>query len=142
MSSGENSSPQTSREGGVPWSLFNPGGVTAASRRIIKAATVANGVPVAATPGFATRGHRFIVGTIKLTGGTGITYSVWIKSLVSDEWCLDTRLGTNGVVTLLTADPDNPQIFILEIVGIDRAYLELASVTGATIDAWLGGVSF
>lgn len=133
------------RSPGSPTSLVSPQAEEADDRRAIAGATAANGVPDDEdTPGFATRCHRWLHVEILITGGTSVDWRLWTKRTgMSSMWCLDTRIGSAAsdyAHQVLEAGPDNPQNSIIEIVGIDRVYIELldfvASPTG--VDVWLG----
>jgi hypothetical protein len=121
-------------------------GASPAARRVLVAAGVANGPPVALTAGVPTGFVRFISLVLALVGaGSTLTYRVWYLHRASQRWCVDTRPAptTGGTVTLLVAAADNPQLNGAEIIGWERVYIEVQTITaGATVDAWIEAVTF
>lgn len=134
-----------SKSQGLPVSLVSPQAATAAERRAIASLKASNQNPNAlaspAKAGFFSYGKRFLHIVIKLPdAGTSITWSLWTYDSVSELWCIDTRLGTSGVVSLAASDTDNPQRSIIEIDGLDRVYLQITTAGGVFaqgVDAWL-----
>lgn len=120
-------------------------GATANDRRIITAALIANGPPSATTDGWPTfnASHLHTVVDVLDAGGS-IDWSLWLYSRFHEKWCLDTRLGTAGVVSLAGADTDNPQLKIVEIAGVDRVYIELANLVGMVngVDVHIGANTY
>jgi hypothetical protein len=131
-----------SRTPGSPTSLVQ--GETAAQRRAIKDATVANGAPSAGTSGFNTQNKRFLHIEVYAKDGTSVTWRLWTRRPgMSDKWCLDTRVGSSPTydATVTAAAADNPSVSLLEIDGWDRVYVELLTFTGVFttgVDVWIG----
>jgi hypothetical protein len=135
-----------SKHPGLPVSLVCPQAATATERRAIAGLKTSNeddpnSVDSPGTFGFFAQGKRFLHIMIDLPdSGTSITWSLWTYDSVSELWGLDTRLGTDGVVTLSASDADNPQRSIIEIDGLDRVYLQVTTTGGVFtegVDAWL-----
>lgn len=100
----------------------------------------------AAQAGFDTSGARYAHIIINLPdGSTSVEWSLYLYNDVSELWCLDTRLGTGGVVALADTDTDNPQCSIVEIVGVSKIAIVFDTMTGtftSGIDAWLSASTF
>lgn len=130
-----------SRTPGVPVSLRSAEATTAAERRAYSPVKANNGVPTADTIGLHTQGRRWLHIIVELPdASTSLTWSLWLWDSVSELWCLDTRLGTAGVVAMTDADADNPQHNIVEINGVDKVYIQFAGMTGvftAGVNVWL-----
>lgn len=95
-------------------------------------------MPERAKLGHNTRGARWIHNTVQNESGA-CQYSLWLWDEVSELWCLDKRLGTDGIVDA-TDGPDLPCRDIVEIAGTSRVYLQFVAASGAH-NAWLSGVS-
>ena len=128
----------------TPKSLVQPDAKTAAERRLLRSVIAANGAPSGISrTGKGTSGHRFLFVTIKLKDvGTTLKWRLWHLDRVSDEWCLDPRIGGCGEGEQFV-DADgvfNPQRGIIEVGGIDKVYIELTEMTGVFangVDVWL-----
>lgn len=151
MSSGENTSHHGSRAPGSPTSLKSPEAATAALRRALADVTAGdeNGAPdntlvIAKRErlGFGTRNRKWLHIVVHLKGAaSSVAWRLYTFDHLAGLWCLDTRPGTAGTVSLVATDDDNPQKSILAIVGTDRVYLELDGIVdagGDGIDVWLG----
>jgi hypothetical protein len=118
-------------------------GATAAARRVLAGVIAASTAPVAATAGIPTTSARFLHVVGKLNDGTSIKIKVWLRDSVSQEWTLDTDLGSNGLVTITQASPtSNPFRGLVEIAGIEEVYVQTLSPVGvlvAGLDVWLAG---
>jgi len=145
---------------GAPTSLIKPDAEAGDSRRCVANLDV-NATPMAAPtdpssitdklPGWNTRGARWIHYFIELglDANAGCDFQLWLFDANARRWYLDTRLGTDGTVTITSSDADYPKnAGIIEIVGVERAYLRLLTATGVWsgdadkgANAWLSGVS-
>ena len=128
----------------IPSSL-NPG-ATPALRRVLAAVAAPNGAPAGVGDGFATGFVRSLNFALLLTGGGAvITYRVWYWQRAAEVWCVDTRPAptTAGVITFDTATMPNPELNCADINGLERVYIEVLTLSlGATVDAWIEGVTF
>lgn len=61
---------------------------------------------------------------------TSLDWSLYTWDSTSEQWCLDTTIGTAGVVSLTAADADNPQRTIIPLRGEEKALIEIASSAG------------
>jgi len=62
-------------------------------------------------------------------------YAENVTDAVAGLWCLDTKLGTSGVVTI--SEADGPYHTIVEIAQTTRVLVRLSNATGT----WAGGSS-
>jgi len=128
-----------SRSPGSPTSLVNPTAELAADRRALRDVATAQAAPTT-EPGFATRCHRWLHVEIDVKDGTSMDYQVWLKRTgMSEQWSLDTRVGTAGTGAALASG--SPVSFILEIDGVDRVFIRLLNPVGGPTtgtDVWLG----
>ena len=131
---------------GTAVSLVSPEATTAAKRRALKDVNV-TGSPMAvpvAQPGFNAKSARWLHVVINMPDATTtMDWSLYLWDALSGKWCLDTRLGTDGVVSMTDADADNPQLNIVEISGVQKVYVRLFNGTGTFTDGadvWLGSV--
>jgi hypothetical protein len=134
--------PSGSRQPGSPVSLKSAHARDDAdARRVLADVGAANSPPAADEKGFSVQGKRWLHIVISLPdAGTSITWRLWTWDNVSELWCLDTRPGIGGTVSLAVADADNPQRSIIEVAGLDRVYLEIVTATGTFtngLNAWL-----
>lgn len=139
MSSGENTFPIGSRQPGAPVSLVQPASTVLAKRRALKSVKADNGAPTTANQGFFTQNKRWLHIVISMPdAATTMDWKLWTWDAVSEKWCLDTRLGTSGVVSMVAAD--SPSRSIVEIDGLDKVYIELDNMGGvftSGVDVWL-----
>ena len=135
--SGERLSPPNPH---APVSLVNPRNPDPLKRRAVAGGTATNGPPTGSTKGFKTLHRRYLHVVVKIAGGSTVDWKLWVQNKFSGEWGVDTRVGAGtGIQTLATADIDNPQNSILELVGSDMVYVELLNFGGGeTVDVWLG----
>lgn len=64
-------------------------------------------------------------------GSTSLDLLVYTWDSATEQWCLDTRVGADGTKSLTEADDDNPLRVILELAGIERVAVVVASATGS-----------
>lgn len=147
---------------GSPTSLHKPDADAGDDRRIIANYDVSAGgagdMPEPTDPplqtskleGYNTRGARWLHYMVELLeAGTGVDFQLWLFDGNARRWYKDTRLGTDGTVTIAPADADYPQnAGIIEVAGVERAYIRLLNDTGAWTggatdgaNAWLAGVT-
>jgi hypothetical protein len=123
---------------GVAVSLKNPEG-NADQRRVLAEVAVANGSPTEYEDGFQIQGRNIlhIIWSLRDVGSS-ITWSLWLWSSVAEMWVRDDRIGTAGVETLAYAD--SPTLTLVDVTGVEKAYLEMLTPAGMTegVDAWLG----
>jgi len=148
---------------GTPTSLIKPDADAGDDRRVIANYDVAVAGDMAEPTdptsltakleGFNTRGARWLHYLVELLDvaatASGVDFQLWLFDKNARRWRLDTRLGTNGTVTIANTDADYPKNGgIVEIAGMERAYIRLLTDTGTWsgdadkgANAWLGGVS-
>jgi hypothetical protein len=132
---------------GSPTSLISPEAAAGDDRRCIANydATVDMAVPTdpplitTKLEGWNTRGARWLHYLVELLeAGSGCDFELWLFNDNARRWYLDTRLGTDGLVTIATTDADYPKnAGIIEIAGASRAYIRLLTETGT----WTGGAT-
>jgi len=131
-------------QAGQPVSLKSPEASDAsgrAARQEIKVSDASG--PDSTVVGFNCRGARYVHITVSLPdAGTALDWSLWLYDEVSGKWCLDSRPGTAGVVSIAAASTDNPQYNIIEIAGVSRVWIQLANLTGTFTEGasvWVSG---
>jgi hypothetical protein len=150
MSAGENTTPYGSQSPGSPVSLVKPAATDPDDRRFLADLLTGgeNGPPDNTLAladrkklGAGTLNKRWLHIVVQVKdAGASCVWRLFTFDELSGLWCLDTRLGTSGDVTLTGAATDNPQKSIVEIAGTDRAYIEVDSIALSTtgINVWLG----
>lgn len=103
--------------------------------------------------GWNVRGARWLRYFIELLDtaptAAGVDFQIWLFDGEARRWYLDTRLGTNGTVTIANTDAGYPKrAGVLEVNGAERAYIRLLNDTGTWSGAadkganvWLSSVS-
>ena len=128
-------------------SLVSPEAITAAKRRARAGIDVTGSPdidPTSSDPGYNTKSARWLQITVELPDATTtLDWELWLWDHVSAMWCLDTRLGTDGTVSITDADADNPQINLVEIPGVEKVFIKLDNGTGVFTNGanvWLAGI--
>jgi len=134
-------------QAGMSRSLVSPESSDPLKRRALKNVNVPSGAaanPTASDKGFNTYGARYLHITVELPDATTtLDWELWLWDHISEKWCLDTRNGTNGTVSLADVDADNPQLNIVEIPGVERVFVKLDNGTGTFTNGanvWLSSV--
>jgi hypothetical protein len=120
-------------------------GSTANARRLVVGVTAATATPTLATQGASVEAYRFIQVVVQLQDvGATCSWQLWLYDDASTKWCLDTRIGVNGTESMAQSDADNPQINMIEVAGVSRAYVKISALAGEATgcNAWISGVTF
>ena len=126
----------------IPKSIHNPAATTAAERAVRAYVDVDSNPdtdPVAGTDqGFNTHQSQWLHVLAK-TEDANATFDleVWLWDVAAADWYLDTRLGTDGTITVDQAGADHPKGFIVEIAGAPKVFVKLDNATGT----WAGGAA-
>ena len=104
--------------------------------------TALQGMSLSATAGV---GHSCPRARIMLKGtiGTSTTASVWLFDPTSEQWVLDTSLGTAGVVTVTNATNGGTVTLLVDTRGFSRIFLQSVTFVGANqvINGWATGLT-
>jgi len=72
--------------------------------------------------------------------GTSLDWSLYTWDSTSEQWTLDTSIGTAGVVSVAAADAANPQRTVVELNSVEKAALVISNSAGVFTlgySAWL-----